>query len=277
MKRKLFIMVASAAVVAGAMVALPSVSAAQAPPMGGGYTDVIPIPVNDASAKAIAGALFKPEGAGPFPAVVYMSGCAGLNDPAEVEQEKVVVDGLLANGMATLIVDPFTPRGETEGICAKLDRNTFVQYATRGGDDAVAALKVVKAMPDIDPNRVFLQGYSFGAISSLFATDTKTPGTHDTKIAGLIAYYPYCYDNVDPAVPTLVLIGEKDDWTPAAACQAVKDKPNVEVVVYAGATHGFTTPIDKPTTYLGHHIVYDEEATEDAQDRADAFIAAHLK
>ena len=206
-----------------------------------------------------------------------MSGCAGLNDPAEVEQEKVVVDGLLAEGMATLIVDPFTPRGETEGVCAKLDRNTFVQYATRGGDDAVAALKVVKAMPDIDPNRVFLQGYSFGAISSLFATDTKTPATHDTKIAGLIAYYPYCYDNVDPAVPTLVLIGEKDDWTPAAACQAVKDKPNVEVVVYAGATHGFTTPIDKPVTYLGHHIVYDEEATEDAQDRADAFIAAHMK
>jgi dienelactone hydrolase len=277
MKRNLFITVAAAVVAAGAMVALPSVSAAQAPPMGGGYTNVIPIPVNDPSVKAIAGALFKPEGTGPFPAVVYMSGCAGLNDPAEIEQEKVVVDGLLANGMATLIVDPFTPRGEMEGICAKLDRNTFVQYATRGGDDAVAALKVVKAMPDIDPNRVFLQGYSFGAISSLFATDTRTPGTHDTKIAGLIAYYPYCYDNVDPAVPTLVLIGEKDDWTSAAACQAIKDKPNVEVVVYAGATHGFTTPIDKPATYLGHHIVYDEEATEDAQDRADAFIAAHMK
>ena len=61
-----------------------------------------------------------------------------------------------------------------------LNEKTFLQYATRGGNDAVAALKVLKAMPDIDPNRVFLQGYSFGAISSLFATDTKTPGTHDT-------------------------------------------------------------------------------------------------
>jgi dienelactone hydrolase len=277
MKRNLLITVASVAAAAGAMVALPSGSGAQAPPMGGGYTNVIPIPVNDPSVKAIAGALFKPEGAGPFPAVVYMSGCAGLNDPAEVEQERVVVDGRLAEGIATLIVDHFTPRGEMGGICAKLDSNTFVQYSTRGGDDAVAALKVVKAMPDIDPNRVFLQGFSCGAISSLFATDTKTPGAHDTKIAGLIAYYPYCYDNVDPAVPTLVLIGEKDDWTPAAACQALKDKPNVEVVVYAGATHGFTTPIDKPVTYLGYHIVHDEEATEDAQDRADAFIAAHMK
>jgi len=51
MKRNLFITVAAAAVAAGAMVALPSVSAAQAPPMGGGYTNVIPIPVNDPSVK----------------------------------------------------------------------------------------------------------------------------------------------------------------------------------------------------------------------------------
>ena len=85
-------------------------------------------------------------------------------------------------------------------------------------------MKVVKSLPGIDPNRVFLQGYSFGAISSLFAVDPNTPGAHDAKIAGLIAYFPYCYDNVASSVPTLVLIGEKDDWTPAALCQKVSDK-----------------------------------------------------
>ena len=57
---------------AGAMVALPSMATA-APPIGGGYTNVIAIPVNDPSVKEIAGALFKPQGAGPFPAVVYMT------------------------------------------------------------------------------------------------------------------------------------------------------------------------------------------------------------
>ena len=92
----------------------------------------------------------------------------------------------------------------------------------------VAALKVLKAMPDIDPNRVFLQGYSWGAISSLFATDPKTPSAHDSKISGVIAYYPYCYDNLEFSSPTLVLIGDKDDWTPAKLCQAVKEKPNLE-------------------------------------------------
>jgi dienelactone hydrolase len=276
MKNYLLNKVAAVAVAAGAMAALPSMSSAQAPPMGGGYTNVIAIPVNDPSVKAIAGALFKPAGAGPFAAVVYMSGCAGLSAPPEVPQEKAVVDSLMSKGVATLIVDPFTARGETEGVCAKLNEKTFVEYATRGGDDAVAAVKVVKAMPDIDPNKVFLQGYSFGAISSLFATDTKTPGTHDAKIAGLVAYYPYCYDNVDPSVPTLIMIGDKDDWTPAAACQEVKGKSNVELVVYPGATHAFTMQM-KDVEYLGHHMTYDEKATQDAQSRADAFIAAHMK
>ena len=86
----------------------------------------------------------------------------------------------------------------------------------------------------------------------------------------------YCYDNVDPSVPTLVLIGEKDDWTPAANCQAVKGKANFEVVVYPGATHAFTMQMDN-VVYLGHHMTYDEKATKDAQERAAAFLAAHLK
>jgi len=55
----------------GAIIFLPSLATGQAaPPMGGGYTNVIPIPVDDPTTKAIAGALFKPAGAGPFAAVV---------------------------------------------------------------------------------------------------------------------------------------------------------------------------------------------------------------
>ena len=146
-----------------------------------------------------------------------------------------MIEHLLSKGVATMIVDPFTPRGEMEGLCSKVDEKTFVQYASRGGNDALAAVAVLKGMPEIDPNRVFLQGYSWGAISSLFAVDPRsTPLKHDTKVAGVIAHYPFCYDNVDPTVPTLVMIGEKDDWTPAAKCQAVTGKPNFEIVVYPG-------------------------------------------
>jgi dienelactone hydrolase len=273
MKRSVLLSVASIA-----LFTFPSLAAGETPPrMGGVYQNVIPIPVDDPATKNIAGALFKPPGAGPFPAIIYMSGCSGLDYVPEMALEKTVIDHLLAKGVATLVVDPFTPRHELSGVCATLNEKTLVQYASRGGNDAVAALKVLKAMPDIDANRVFLQGYSFGAISSLFATDTNTPGMHDTKIAGLIAYYPYCYDKVEFSVPTLVLIGEKDDWTPAPLCEAVKNKPNVEVVVFPGATHAFVMPFSRPVQYGAHHFVYDEKATRDAQENADAFMAARLK
>jgi dienelactone hydrolase len=264
----------------GAYASLGAAQAAdQAPPIGGGYfgsPNVIAIPVNDPAVKSIAGALYKPAGAGPFPAVIYMSGCAGLSVSPDMALQKKVIDHLTTKGVATLVVDPFTPRQEMQGVCAKIDEKTFVQLGSRGGDDAWAAVDVLKAMPDIDPNRVFLQGYSWGAISSLFAVDTKNPVKHDIKIAGVIAYYPFCYDGVDPSVATLVLIGDKDDWTPAAACQAVKGKPNVEVVVYPGDTHAFVMPgVDGE--FMGHHFAYDEKAAQDAQQRADAFMAAHMK
>src|SRR5689334_4184639 len=131
------------------------------------------------------------------------------------------------------------------------------QYFSRGGNDILGALNVLDTMPDIDKKHIFLQGYSYGAIASLFATDRKN--TAKAKVAGVVAYYPFCYDGVDPSVPVLVLIGEKDDWTPAAKCQAVTGKADFELVVYPGATHVFNQPSEKPRDVLGHHFVYDEK------------------
>ena len=275
MKRKFVASIAALAPAIGVAVLFPSLAAGQAPPMGGGYTNVIPIPVDDPSTKAIAGALFKPPGAGPFPAVVYMSGCDGVDTPAARALQKALVDHLQSKGVATLIVDPFTPRGELEG-CAGGD-------AAHGGKDALAALNVLKAMPDVDAKHIFLQGYSWGATSSLSAIDTKNIASHDARVAGVIAYYPYCYEGVDPSVPVLVMIGDKDDSTPAVRCQSAAGKSDFEVVVYPGATHAFNMPgisdlIEHRMHYDEvHHMAYDEKATRDAEQRADAFMAAHMK
>ena len=247
------------------------------PPIGGGYTDAIAIPVNDPAVKAISGALFKPTGAGPFPAVVYMIGCGGIDPPPLRAQQRAAIDHLLDKSVAILIVDSFTPRNEPNGVCANTSGEKGMQYATRGSNDALAAVAVLKGMPEIDAKHIFLMGFSLGSISSLLATDSKNAASHDPAVAGVIAYYPFCYDGVNPSVPVLVMIGEKDDWTPAAKCEAVTGKTNFEVVVYPGATHVFNTPSEKPRDVLGHHLVYDEKATQDAQRRADAFMAAHTK
>ena len=251
MKRHFLAVVAATALAVGATFVLPSLVAAQdSPPMGGGYKEVNPIPVDDPTTK-LAGALYKPVGAGPFPAVVYMRACGVENWPPEMALRKAMIDHLLARGVATFIGDPL--------------------------EGALSAVRVLEAMPDIDRNRVFLQGYSCGATASLYAVDTTTsPVRDDTKIAGVIAFFPDCDPGVDPSVPTLVLIGEKDDVYPAALCQAVKDKPNYEVVVFPGATHGFVFPNGQPLKYGSASIVYDVGAALEAQQRIDAFMAAHM-
>jgi dienelactone hydrolase len=135
--------------------------------------------------------------------------------------------------------------------------------------------------PDAEPSRIIRRILAspvyFLVVSSLLATDSNNAASRDGGVAGVVAYYPLCYDGVDPSVRTLVLIGEKDDWTPAAKCQAVTDKTNFEVVVFPGATHVFNMPSEKPIDFLGHHFVYDEKATQDAQEHADAFMAAQKK
>jgi dienelactone hydrolase len=269
-------------VFAAATISFPTISASQsAPPIGGGYTDVIAIPVDDPAVKAISGALFKPAGAGPFPAVVYIGGCGGIDSPPLRAMQKNLIDHFLATGIAILIVDPFTPRNEMKGICptmANLNDKSDAQlkYVARGGSDALAAMKTLESMPEIDKNHVFLLGYSYGAIASLSAVDKKNASSQ-TKVAGVVAYYPFCYADDDPSVPVIVLVGEKDDWTPAATCQAVTGKTDFQVVVYPGDTHAFTMNFGKPVDVLGHHIAYDEQATLDAQLRADAFMSAHMK
>jgi len=264
-----------------ATLALPSMSRAEtAPPMGGGYTDVISIPVNDPAIKAISGALIKPAGAGPFPAVLYMAVCGGIDGPANRAMQQATIDHLASKGVATFIVDSFTPRNEPHGMCADLGNLAeakATQYFTRDSNDVAAALKVLQTLPDIDAKHIFLQGYSYGAVGSLMAIDKTNPASPNANVTGVIAYYPFCYDGVDPSVPVLVMVGEKDDWTPAAKCQAVTGKTDFDVVVYPGDTHAFTLNFGKPVDYLGHHLVYDEKATQDAQQRADAFMTAHMK
>ena len=239
------------------------------------------IPVDDPAVKSIEGTLFKPAGAGPFPAVVYVFGCWDPGITPEIAMQRIAKDHLVGNGVAVLIVDPLAPRGARtmEDYCAAITPDTLADYASRGARNALAAVKALKSTPGIDPNRVFLQGYAFGADAALFAVDRNAPARRDpaTTVAGIVAYYPLCTGKMDPAVPTLMIVGEKDDWMPAAACHAMaKDKPGVELVDYPGETHAFAMPYT-PAEYQGHRMQYDERAAKDADQRADAFMAAHMK
>lgn len=277
MKSAFLMSVAAAAIVAGAM-ALPAVSAAQVPPMSGGYSNIIAIPIDESipigmrKTKAIAGALIKPEGAGPFPAVIYLGGCAPIGSPHDADLEKTLIDHNRAKGFATLIVDSYTPRHAEHGMCDNIDDHRW--YFARA-QDALGAWKALAANPDIDAKRIFVQAYSTGASSALQAIDVGNGSNDGAKFAGVIAFYPHCDFLSTLTVPALIMIGDKDELFPSGMCRQQIGKTNVEVVIYPGATHAFATP--GVEDFEDHHMAYDPKVAGDAQARADAFIAAHMK
>ena len=241
--------------------------------MGSSYpVAVVNIPVEDAKTKSVSAALFEPTGAGPFPAVVILNSCGGVDNDADLVRG--VNADYLARGIATLVVDSFTPRGITEVCGAPApDQKEIIGYRVK---DAYAAVSWLSTRSEIDSKRIFFQGYSNGAIVAISATDAQNPvtATRQQKIAGVIAFYPYCYSpGIKFSVPTIILTGQSDDWTPAKLCEGIGDKTNVEITVYPNVWHGFANP-NYDAMVLGHRVKSDKAATNDGQRRARALIAS---
>ena len=81
-------------------------------------------------------------------------------------------------------------------------------------------------------------------------------------------------------MPLLILIGDKDDWTPASSCRRLQaagfTKPElVQAVYYPDAYHSFDMPAP-PRYYENHRLVYDSDAAKDAEARTKAFFAKWL-
>src|SRR5262249_20371305 len=81
-----------------------------------------------------------------------------------------------------------------------------------------------------------------------------------------IALYPGCQRLSQAAwsgrVPTLILIGRADDWTPAAACEqmvagARGRSAGISIVVYKGAHHDFDHPNRPLQTRTGYAFSVD--------------------
>ena len=95
-----------------------------------------------------------------------------------------------------------------------------------------------------------------------------------------------------PLAPVLVLIGDKDDWTPAEPCRRLVETSRaagyaIDIVVYPGAYHSFDS--DHPVRYdarrtnsnsptgKGATTGGDADAWSDARKQVAAFFDLHLK
>jgi dienelactone hydrolase len=99
----------------------------------------------------------------------------------------------------------------------------------------------------------------------------------------VVAYYPLCgVASEELIVPTLILIGELDDWTPAKDCELWMKRradggESVKLVVYPGAYHAFSVPAfaDGREMY-GHWLKYDAEAARKAVEEMQSFLSAQF-
>src|SRR5574341_2069164 len=102
------------------------------------------------------GQLAKPEGDGPFPAVVLMHTCGGVGRHVR----SYWPNELTGNGYVTLTVDSFRSRGL--GPCPNaLMRHGIVQFKDLS-QDAFGALDYIAALPFVDKKRMGVVGYSRG-------------------------------------------------------------------------------------------------------------------
>lgn len=226
----------------------------------------------------LVGHLRRPAGPGAFPAVVLLHGCGG-DFGADARWGARLAEW----GYVALSVDSFGPRG-IENVC-------------KGGApadhvfDPYGALEYLAAQPFVTPDRVAVMGLSLGGRVSLFGVEQGfVEAMFQRKFRAAIALYPDC-SGVSGAmtVPTLILIGERDDWASPRACEdlaaghpsrTTRSGPpdgNIRLVLLPGAYHDFDNPLWQPgLRYLDHRLEYSEDATQRSVEEIRRFLHARL-
>jgi dienelactone hydrolase len=233
-----------------------------------------------ASTLPLQGYLRQTNNARPSPAVVLLHGCNGNWLRLDERWGKRIASW----GYVTLTVDSFGPRGikNTCGGGAPVDL----------AFDAYRALRFLVQQPFVDPGRVAGLGFSQGGWVALTSVERGAiERISQDKFRAAIAFYPPCLGfKGNMTVPTLILIGELDDWTPADECRNMVegrddwgisrrkgDGASIRLVVYPGAYHAFDAPnLKTPVELLGHHLEFNQPATDQSIDALREFLDATI-
>jgi dienelactone hydrolase len=251
--------------------------------------------VTPGAPMTIDATLVRPSGPGPFPAIVQLHGCGGL-EAQSYRWARWFAD----NGYAALVVDSFGPR-KVKGDCRSGPDEPPI---TARFDDAFGALRYLQSLPDVKADRIGAIGWSQGGVyamsvingPSLERARRRGVALPATGFAAGIGVYPGgCFSLVKEQVirPLLVLIGEADDWTPAAKCremvEAMRSRgSDARIVTYPGAYHYFDVEgqrqevlaeveNDNRAGGYGATVSYQAEAAADANRQIEQFLARYLR
>jgi dienelactone hydrolase len=191
-------------------------------------------------------------GSDPQPAVL-LPGCSGFvaNNGINVYDERAAE--LRAAGFLVVYVDYVGKRMQSN--CAHVGQAEV-------SADILDAVKRVAGQNGVDPSRIFVIGWSYGAGGVLAALNAASPT--DPPIAKAVLYYPVCR-GAGPwssMTSSLMLLGAADDIASPALCNAVaKGAPaeKLKVITYPNARHGFDMR-GLPETQVTGAPAYNQEA-----------------
>jgi dienelactone hydrolase len=121
--------------------------------------------------------LYKPEGTGPFPVVIYNHGSRAGHEREE-RPFVYVAEPLTQNGYVVIVPERRgygKSDGPTFGEAIGEDRGPrFVARVREETDDVLAVVEFVKTLPYADSKRMAVMGWSIGGIVSVFAASQSS-------------------------------------------------------------------------------------------------------
>jgi dienelactone hydrolase len=228
--------------------------------------------------------IFRPDGPGPFPAVIQFHGCGGPHAADETWARFFVSQGWVA-----VTVDSLGPR-QLQSDWSAVCKGRRLWGRERAGD-VLVALDEVRKLPYVDPHRIVLAGWSHGgwSVMDLMALDpphalptnlSSAPAAGLEGVAGILLIYPYLgyaslagSEPIASSAPILMLLSGHDSIVPTAASLRVAARlreqgHDVETHVYEGRDHCWDQ-----TDLHSTRLVYDAAVTADAHTRVASFLA----
>ncbi len=208
--------------------------------------------------------VYKPEGPGPFPVVIYNHGSRVEHDREEVPFI-YVGSMLMASGYVVVVPERRgygKSDGQTFGQAVGEDRGPrFVRRVQEETEDVLAAVEFVKTLPYVDSTRMGVMGWSFGGITSVFAASRSEVFRVVIDQAGAALTWdrsPEMQKALKQAagkvrVPLLGMVAENDRTTEsvkAVVREAEAHGTTAKLIVYPA----FTPRRDAGGTAAGHMI-----------------------
>jgi carboxymethylenebutenolidase len=197
--------------------------------------------IKTGATQAMEATLYKPAGAGPFPAVLVLHTSGGLRPPDHAYASRLADEGYVC-----LVPDFFTPYGLSQAN----RQQTFTTHAQAIYADFVAAIDMLKKMKEVRADRIGAVGFSNGGYWALLLAARGTvqagvsyygavngAGTDNSLHALRTAFTPN-------SSPVLLLHGAMDDTVLPRYAEYLKSalvdaKAPHEFQMYGSAGHSY--------------------------------------